>query len=109
MRRNRRAQPRLRQPDARHGGSVHEGRGSFEAAARSSRIALTAAQREALAVEPGDTVFIDDARWWLGGLRSARGEVSDEIAPAATVRLPPDAYERNKWQPGRAVVLSRVD
>ena len=75
----------------------------------SEQLALTADQRETLAVVPGDTVFIDDARWWLGGLRSARCVVSEAIAPADVLRLPADAYEKNRWRPGHPVVLSRVD
>ncbi len=72
-------------------------------------LALTAEQRATLVVVPGDVVFVDDARWWLGGLRSARCRVSDEVAPTPDLALPTGVMDQNKWLPGVRVVLSRVD
>jgi SSS family solute:Na+ symporter len=72
-------------------------------------LALTAEQRATLVVVPGDVVFVDDARWWLGGLRSARCQVADEVAATPDLALPAAVMERNKWLPGVRVVLSRVD
>ena len=68
---------------------------------------LGAAARARLAVEPGDTVFVDDARAWLGGLRSVRGVVAE--GEAEGLILPADAMERNGWRDGQAVVIERVD
>ena len=74
-------------------------------------VALPAAVRERLAVDAGDVVFIDDARWWLGGLRSARATVAHARveATAGAIELPPTVLDRNHWRPGQAVVLQRVD
>ena len=72
-------------------------------------VPLSAATRDALAVVPGDVVFLDDARWWLGGLRSARLRVAAEDADTREIALPRSVLERNHWQPGHTVVLSRVD
>ena len=62
----------------------------------------------------GDAVFIDDARWWLGGLRSARGrlvEAPDAIGEARpeselpTVGLARETLERNGWRDGQRIAL----
>lgn len=44
-------------------------------------VRLPAELMRRLAVEPGDLLYVSDARWWLGGFRSLRahaGEVSDD-------------------------------
>jgi SSS family solute:Na+ symporter len=62
----------------------------------------------------GDIVFVDDARWWLGGLRSARGRLvagpeaigearSDSELPA--VGLARETLERNGWRDGQRIAL----
>lgn len=68
---------------------------------------LTAAARARLQVVDGDIVFVDDARWWLGGLRSARLEVLP--GEGVDIRIPLAELQKNRWRPGQPVVLSRVD
>ena len=53
----------------------------------------------------GDEIFVDDARWWLGGLRSARGR----LRLGEGVRLPQGVFERNGGRDGQRVVLETVD
>lgn len=70
-------------------------------------ITLGSAARDQLAVEPGDVVFVDDARFWLGGLRSVRGVVAAGDADA--IPLPREVMGHNRWTEGQRVVVERVD
>lgn len=72
-------------------------------------IPLAAAARARLAVEAGDRVFVDDARFWLGGLRSVRGTVVEAADEGEALALPPDVMVRNRWRDGQRVVIERVD
>jgi len=72
-------------------------------------LALSAAARTTLSVETGDVVFVDDARWWLGGLRSARCTVASETVDRGEITLPLVDLKRNRWESGHRVVISRVD
>jgi hypothetical protein len=72
-------------------------------------LALSAAARTTMSVETGDVVFVDDARWWLGGLRSARCTVASETVDRGEITLPLAVLERNRWESGHRVVISRVD
>ena len=72
-------------------------------------IPLTAAARARLAVEAGDVVFVDDARFWLGGLRSVRGVVAEAADEGGALALPHDIMARNRWREGQRVVIERVD
>jgi hypothetical protein len=62
----------------------------------------------------GDPVFVDDARWWLGGLRSARGllvEAPDTVSGQRpegglpVVRLARGILERNGWRDGQPIAV----
>ena len=90
---------------------------------------------QALELRTGELIFVDDARWWLGGLRSARcrvaiapvGAASQDVggspAPARaavrqagggrdtaeTIGLPREVLERNSWSEGQPVVLEVID
>ena len=72
-------------------------------------IPLTAAARTQLAVEAGDAVFVDDARFWLGGLRSVRGLVVETSGEASEIALPPEVMAHNGWREGQPVAIERVD
>ncbi len=69
------------------------------------------AAMERLDLAPGDSVFVDDRRFWLGGLRSVRGRVAPwPDAPAAdALGLAPAPAEEQRWREGRRVVLERLD
>lgn len=64
---------------------------------------------ESLGAKPGDEIFVDDARWWLGGLRSARCQIVESNTAKRQVCLSPSAMERNAWKPGHPVVLRFLD
>ncbi|MHC4812042.1 MAG: sodium:solute symporter family protein [Planctomycetota bacterium] len=71
---------------------------------------LAPALRDALAVRDGDLVFVDDARWWLGGLRSARCRVvADQAKPGHGIALPTQVLKKNRWQADQKVVLTRIE
>lgn len=62
------------------------------------------AMRE-LGIEEGASVFVDDRRFWLAGMRSARGVVVRRDA----VGLPAAAASENGWREGEPVILERLD
>lgn len=70
---------------------------------------LPASMRDALAVQDGDLVFVDDARWWLCGLRSVRCRVTAGGAPADGLALPTRILKKNSWQADQRVVLTRME
>ncbi|MCZ6689875.1 MAG: hypothetical protein O7H41_09755 [Planctomycetota bacterium] len=79
-------------------------------------LALSAESLEKLRASPGDILFVDDARWWLGGLRSIRGRAARMVPDQATVTsagvpvisVPAEEMERNLWKDGKHVVVQRV-
>ena len=77
--------------------------------ADATTVALGPEASETLAIVAGDVVFIDDSRWWLGGLRSARCTVVAVDADTGGIELHPAVLERNNWRPGHRVVVRRVD
>jgi len=65
--------------------------------------------RDALAVRDGDLVFVDDARWWLAGLRSTRCQVVAGDATGEGIALPAEALKKNGWGADQKVVLTRIE
>jgi SSS family solute:Na+ symporter len=56
-------------------------------------VALSRALAGVLDARPGDLVFVSDARWWLGGLRSTHAIVGSLTErPGAAVELGPTAF-----------------
>jgi SSS family solute:Na+ symporter len=47
-----------------------------------------------LAARPGDLIYVSDARWWLGGLRSVHLRLADEHSADECIELAPDDIER---------------
>jgi SSS family solute:Na+ symporter len=78
-----------------------------------TRITVSRAMLERLSRAEGDPIFVDDARWWLGGLRSARGRLAGagagERGDVEGVGVPRETVERNGWRDGQAVVLETID
>ncbi len=73
-------------------------------------VGLSRAARARLAVDTGDVVFIDEARWWRGGLSSVRARVGAEIVDGdGTLRLAPAAMRAAGFAERAAVVVERVD
>ncbi len=79
------------------------------AAGQLTDLKLPLAMREALAVQDGDLVFVDDARWWLGGLRSARCRVAAGDMDGDGIQLPTQILKKNCWQADQKVVLARIE
>jgi SSS family solute:Na+ symporter len=61
-----------------------------------------------LRASEGDVIFVDDGRWWMGGLRSVRGRAILSPARRDEVWIPKEEIERNRWASGKKVVLQRV-
>jgi SSS family solute:Na+ symporter len=68
-------------------------------------VTVDAATLKRLERQEGAEIFVDDARWWLGGLRSTRGK----LRIGASVQLPREAFEQNGWRDGQPVILETVD
>lgn len=69
---------------------------------------------QALPAAEGSPVFVDDARFRYGGLRSARCRIAraTEPLPGGSVGLRPEVMRQNRWRDGQRVVptvLSRED
>jgi SSS family solute:Na+ symporter len=71
-------------------------------------VALTKESLEKLRASPGDILFVDDCRWWMGGLRSVRGRAVLRESKEGGVFLPADEVARNRWSQGKRVVLQRI-
>ena len=72
-------------------------------------LTLSPAMQDALAVQPGDLVFVDDARWWLGGLRSARCRLAATAGSVDAIVLPAAIMQGNHWPTDHKVVLARIE
>ena len=68
-------------------------------------VTVDAATLKRLERAEGAEIFVDDARWWLGGLRSTRGK----LRIGTSVQLPREAFEQNGWRDGQPVILETVD
>jgi SSS family solute:Na+ symporter len=80
-------------------------------------VRLEPAALDALGIDAGALVFVNDARWWLGGLRSARcravpaGSASgtSPLTEPVDVGLPAEVMQRNRWREGQRLTLQIVD
>lgn len=74
-------------------------------------VALSEEALRRLKASPGDILFIDDSRWWMGGLRSVRGRAAerDPVGDGESVVWVPRAeVVRNRWSEGKRVIVQRV-
>jgi SSS family solute:Na+ symporter len=92
--------------------------GATEAAVPEPAVAIDRRAMEALGVREGGLLFVNDARWWLGGLRSTRiralAAPADDPAAAdvlepLTLSLPEETLRANGWREGRRLTVQVVD
>ena len=73
-------------------------------------VTLSPAVRDRLRVRPGDIVYVCDSRWWLGGLRSFHGRVTD--APPSShdrdIRITPHAAAWSGLKAGSEVWVEKI-
>ncbi len=74
-----------------------------------SSVRAAAADQERLAARPGDLVYVCDARWWLGGLRSTHAWLRDqgEEPPAGVLHLSPDLLQSGRFLPERELTVEK--
>jgi len=72
-------------------------------------VALSPVARDRLRARPGDMVYVCDDRWWLGGLRSFHGRVTD-AAPAGEreIRITPEAADWSGIRDNSAVWVEKI-
>ena len=60
------------------------------------KIQISGGLARAIEAEAGDIVYVSDARWWLGGLKSGHAMVDsiDETTDTPTIRLGPQVRAR---------------
>jgi hypothetical protein len=64
---------------------------------------------EALRAELGDIVYLSDARWWLGGLRSIHAKISEiRTAEDSTVLVARSLMRSGSLQPDRPHNIERI-
>ena len=74
------------------------------------RLSRTLADR--LRAKPDDLVYVTDARWWLGGLRSAHTIVGsiDVKAKDEVIELGPEVFEIvvHRRRVGKQIIVERL-
>lgn len=88
-------------------GKAAKGSVTIDAAVPLDEVRLSQAALDAMAARPGDLVYVCDARWWFGGLRSVRLRAG---APAAdgTMRIAPAAAESAHLSAGDAIYAEKL-
>lgn len=72
-------------------------------------VRLSPAVMDMLKADPGDLIYLEDARWWLGGLRSKKfkaGKPHDEGGDV--VKISPGAVDEGHLQASRPVTLEKI-
>ena len=62
---------------------------------------------EALAAEPGDLLYVNEPRWWFGGLRSAHVHVASTTQDGP-IRITPQAFEHAHFIVGQDVIVDKI-
>ncbi len=78
---------------------------SGEVVAGTARIPQSVMER--LAANPGDLLYISDARWWLGGLRSVHVRAGEPVADDA-IQLSPGDLDRGQLQLSRPARVQKL-
>ncbi len=60
-----------------------------------------------LHARPGDLLYVADARWWLGGLRSLHCRAGQPHDQGNAVLMHPQAFEMGSFLPGRRVRVEK--
>jgi len=71
-------------------------------------VRLSSDEMERLKARPGDLLYIADARWWLGGLRSTHCRAGDPHERPGVVLIHGDTYNDASFVAGRPVRVEKV-
>lgn len=71
-------------------------------------VRLSGGDMERLQAQPGDLLYVGDARWWLGGLRSLHCRAGTPHAEGNVVLMHADAFDAGSFLPGRAVRVEKM-
>ncbi len=71
-------------------------------------VGLSATTLERLGAQPGDLLYVADARGWLGGLRSAHLKAANPCASDGQVRVSAATVEQSTLDPRRPVTVELI-
>ncbi len=97
------------EPNHAHGKKAKRVPVEFDDTVPFQHVSLSPALMERLQAREGDLIFVADARWWLGGLRSVHTRAA---APHAlgrdVVRMAKATHDDALMLPGRPVMLEKI-
>lgn len=70
-------------------------------------VRLSRADMQRMKAKPGDLLYVSDARWWLGGLRSSHCRAGQPHDEGNVVLMHEDAFEAGSFLPGRRVKVEK--
>ena len=71
-------------------------------------VRLSSADMRRLKAEPGDLLYVADARRWLGGLRSSHCRTGEPHDLGNVVLMAAEAFKAGNFRPSRAVRIEKV-
>lgn len=71
-------------------------------------VRLSGGDMERLQAQPGDLLYVGDARWWLGGPCSLHCRAGTPHAEGNVVLMHADAFDAGSFLPGRAVRVEKM-
>ncbi len=71
-------------------------------------VRLSPQMLERLGAEPGDLLYVCDARWWLGGLRSLHCRAGEPHEADGTLLVHPEAVELGSLRTDKPVVIEKI-
>ncbi len=71
-------------------------------------VRLSPQMLERLGAEPGDLLYVCDARWWLGGLRSLHCRAGDPHDETGTLFVHAEALELGSLRPDKPVIIEKI-
>ncbi|RMF78559.1 MAG: hypothetical protein D6744_10000, partial [Planctomycetota bacterium] len=97
----------------RHGSDPPQSREPHEDAAHVpdpeySIVRLSSREMERLKAKPGDLVYVEDRRWWLGGLRSLHARAGEPHDEPGMIWVSPEALEYGSLLADRPVRVEKL-
>jgi len=62
---------------------------------------------DTMAAQSGDMIYVNEPRWWFGGLRSAHLRAGDP-GDTTTIKIPPEAFDHAHFKEGQQVKVEKI-